>query len=53
MVKNALYILSDNDRLKEFKSNAKKEAMKFGIDTIVPQYEKIYEQTLTKCLTLK
>ncbi len=52
MVKNAVYILGDSKRLEEFKSNAKKEASKFDINQIVPQYEAIYQQTLTKCLTL-
>jgi len=52
MVKNAIYILSDDDRLNEFKKNAKIEASKFDIDEIVPQYEAIYEKTLTKCMSL-
>jgi len=52
MVKNAIYILSDDDKLDEFKKNAKNEASKFDIDEIVPQYEAIYQQTLTKCMSL-
>ncbi len=52
MVKNALYMLSDGERLNEFKKNAKVEASKFDINKIVPQYEAIYEQTLTKCMSL-
>ncbi|MBT8304987.1 MAG: N-acetyl-alpha-D-glucosaminyl L-malate synthase BshA [Bacteroidia bacterium] len=51
MVSNAIYILSDPERLQEFKQNAKNEAKKFAIDKIVPQYEAIYEQTFTKCMT--
>jgi N-acetyl-alpha-D-glucosaminyl L-malate synthase BshA len=50
MAKNALYILSDNERLDTFKTNAKKVASKFGIHEIVPQYEAIYEDTLKQCL---
>nr|WP_321243340.1 N-acetyl-alpha-D-glucosaminyl L-malate synthase BshA [uncultured Psychroserpens sp.] len=50
MAKNALYILSDNERLDTFKANAKKVATKFGIHEIVPQYEAIYEDTLKQCL---
>ena len=52
MTKNALYILSDAGRLKTFKMNARKAALKFDLHTIVPQYEAIYEATLAKCLVL-
>ena len=52
MTKNALYILSDAQRLKSFKENARKAALKFDLHTIVPQYEVIYEDTLAKCLVL-
>ncbi|GAA4302034.1 N-acetyl-alpha-D-glucosaminyl L-malate synthase BshA [Aestuariibaculum suncheonense] len=52
MTKNALYILGDDDRLKTFKENARQTALKFDVHTIVPQYEKIYEDTLAKCLVL-
>ncbi|WP_370479806.1 N-acetyl-alpha-D-glucosaminyl L-malate synthase BshA [Tamlana flava] len=52
MTKNALYILSDINRLNQFKANARKEALKFDLHKIVPQYEAIYEDTLAKCLVL-
>ncbi|KJD33023.1 N-acetyl-alpha-D-glucosaminyl L-malate synthase [Tamlana nanhaiensis] len=52
MTKNALYILKDEKRLNTFKANARAEAKKFDLHTIVPQYEAIYEDTLTKCLVL-
>ncbi|GAL64659.1 glycosyltransferase [Algibacter lectus] len=52
MSKNAIHILSDENRLKTFKENARKEALKFDLHEIVPQYEKIYEKTLAKCLVL-
>lgn len=52
MTKNAIYILKDEDRLKTFKNNARKEALKFDLHEIVPQYETIYEDTLAKCLVL-
>ena len=52
MTKNALYILSDETRLKTFKDNARKEALKFDLHAIVPKYEAIYEDTLAKCLVL-
>jgi N-acetyl-alpha-D-glucosaminyl L-malate synthase BshA len=53
MTKNALFILKDNERLEQFKTNAKKQASKFDIHQIVPQYEKIYEDTLSRCMLLK
>ena len=53
MTKNALYILSDETRLKTFKNNARKEALKFDLHAIVPLYEAIYEDTLTRCMVLK
>ncbi len=52
MTKNALHILSDDYRLQAFKSNARKESLKYDLHNIVPQYEAIYEDTLAKCLVL-
>ncbi len=52
MSKNAIYILEDPKRLQEFKDNARKEALKFDLHNIVPKYEAIYEDTLSKCLVL-
>lgn len=46
MAKNALYILQDAARLKAFKENALQHSKIFSIDTIVPMYERIYEQAL-------
>ncbi|WP_047546457.1 N-acetyl-alpha-D-glucosaminyl L-malate synthase BshA [Psychroserpens sp. Hel_I_66] len=48
MAKNALHILSDNDRLNTFKAGAVTISKHFGIHEVVPQYEAIYEQTLKK-----
>jgi len=53
MSKNAIYILEDKERLKQFKVNAKLESKKFDIHKVVPQYEAIYENTLKKCMLLK
>jgi len=53
MSKNAIYILEDRDRLKQFKVNAKLESKKFDIHKVVPQYEAIYESTLKKCMLVK
>lgn len=48
MTKNALYILQDENVLKVFKTNAKKEAKQFDIQSIVPYYEAIYKNVLNK-----
>ncbi|OYX23586.1 MAG: N-acetyl-alpha-D-glucosaminyl L-malate synthase BshA [Flavobacteriales bacterium 32-35-8] len=52
MTKNALYILSDETRLKTFKQNARKQALNFDLHAIVPQYEAIYQDTLKNCLVI-
>ena len=52
MTKNAMHILSDEERLKAFKKSARKVAEKFDLHAIVPQYEAIYEDTLAKCMVL-
>jgi len=44
MAKNAIHILSDDYRLQQFKLNAKKMALKFDTDTVIPQYEEIYNR---------
>lgn len=53
MSKNAIYILGNENRLESFKINAKKEAQKFDLHQIVPQYESIYEETMSRCMLLK
>ena len=52
MSKNAIHILKDETRLKQFKANARKEALKFDLREIVPQYEAVYQKTLAKTLLL-
>lgn len=49
MSKNALFILKDAKRLMEFKQNAKEAAKRFDINNVVPQYEAIYERTISAC----
>ena len=46
MAKNAVYILSDEKRLAEFKSNALMQARKFDILQILPLYESYYMKIL-------
>lgn len=49
MSANAIKILQDDTTLNQFKKNAKEQARKFDIASIVPQYETIYEETLKAC----
>jgi len=46
MSKKAISILSDPMIHQQFKTNAFSQAKRFGIDTIVPKYEAIYERVL-------
>ena len=46
MSKNAIAILSDPATHLQFKANALAQAKRFGIDSIVPQYEALYERVL-------
>lgn len=48
MARNAIYILSDKSRLNVFKENAFKQAQKFALDKILPQYESLYKSMLGK-----
>lgn len=47
----AIEILKDDDRLAQFKSAAKSQALKFDIHNIVPKYEKLYDQVARGVLT--
>ncbi|MDT0294352.1 N-acetyl-alpha-D-glucosaminyl L-malate synthase BshA [Mesonia ostreae] len=44
MAKNAIHILSDDQRLNQFKLNAKEMALKFDTDSVIPMYEEIYKK---------
>lgn len=46
MAKNAIYILEDEQRLEEFKENAYRNAQRFSIEKILPQYEEVYTAAL-------
>ena len=48
MAENGVRILRDDKVLNQFKSQAQKQAKKFGLDNILPQYEQLYEQTITE-----
>lgn len=44
MAENAIHILSDEQRLNQFKLNAKEMALKFDTDSVIPMYEEIYRK---------
>lgn len=46
MANRAIFILSDETRMKEFKKNAYNHARTFSIENILPQYETYYERVL-------
>ena len=48
MAENCHTILSKDDKLKEFKSNAFKTAQKFDIEQVLPKYEMLYNQLVNK-----
>lgn len=48
MAKNAIHILSDDERLKKFKAAALAHALTFDLQNIMPRYEEVYERVLMK-----
>ncbi len=46
MAKNAIYLLSDEDRLDKFKKQAFESAHQFSIETILPKYVSMYERVI-------
>ena len=46
MSANAILLLSNEDKLKEFKANALAQAQNFAIESILPEYENYYEHIL-------
>ncbi len=46
MAHNAVTILSDEATLQRFRANAYKQAKRFDIDAVLPEYEAYYEQIL-------
>ena len=50
MAVNAIKLLSNHDLLQTFRMEAKKQAQRFDIELIVPQYEAFYEEVLASSL---
>lgn len=48
MSSNAIQLLQDDNKMKKFRQNALDQARRFDIEKILPQYEKIYQQTMVK-----
>ena len=46
MAKHAIYMLSDNDRLAQFKKDAIAQARKFEKQHIIPMYEQLYNEVI-------
>lgn len=46
MAMNALSILQDEDNLRKFKVNAKEQASKFDLYSVMPLYEELYQKAL-------
>ncbi len=46
MAKNALMILSDDEKLKQFRHNAYEQAKRFDINNILPKYENYYRKVI-------
>jgi N-acetyl-alpha-D-glucosaminyl L-malate synthase BshA len=46
MANHAIYILSDEARLQQFKENAFRQAHNFTLEKILPMYESLYKSTL-------
>ncbi len=53
MAKNALSLLSSPEKMKEFRINALERARYFSLETVLPQYEKIYQAVLDNALSIK
>jgi N-acetyl-alpha-D-glucosaminyl L-malate synthase BshA len=51
MAKFSLELLTNDVKLNQFKQNALDQAQKFNINTIVPVYEKLYQQVLDDFIT--
>ncbi len=52
MAKNAINILQDEKRLAQFKLNALAHARDFDIEKIMPVYENLYKEVISKSATL-
>jgi len=46
MAAHAIYILSDTDRLQQFKKGAMEQARKFEKQHVIPMYEKLYNEVI-------
>ena len=53
MAKNAIMLLENEDILNKFRDNALKQAKRFDISNILPEYEKYYEYILKKSIIEK
>ena len=50
MARNTIAILKDEATLKTFRKNALKQARRFKLDNILPQYEEYYQHIIDSCV---
>ncbi|SZD73323.1 Glycogen synthase [Candidatus Ornithobacterium hominis] len=48
MSQASIKLLSDDEKLEQFKKNARQNALKFDLNQILPQYEKLYQSVIKK-----
>jgi hypothetical protein len=53
MAANALTILENDETLKQFKENARKQSFIFDIYSVVPLYEDLYQNALDSVQKIK
>jgi L-malate glycosyltransferase len=53
MANYAIELLSNDEKLQQFRKNALEQAQRFDIENILPHYEAYYEEILAKSLTVK
>ncbi|MCT7904919.1 Glycogen synthase [Candidatus Ornithobacterium hominis] len=46
MSQASIKLLSDDEKLEQFKKNARQNALKFDLNQILPQYEKLYQSVI-------
>ena len=49
MAKNGIYILSDEERLAQFKDNALAQAKRISLPNILPAYKEVYREVIANC----
>ena len=48
MAKNAIHLLQDSEKIGQFRENALRQASRFDINEILPQYEAYYNEVIVR-----